>query len=81
MINAAIVGASLGSAMKYAAPAVEKLGFDTREFMREVMEQLGGQGIPGADNLMAALPFASASRDESLTPNGATGVTGGHSLA
>ena len=51
MINAAIVGASLSSAMKYAAPALDKLGYDSRDFMGEVMRQLGEQGVPGAQGL------------------------------
>jgi hypothetical protein len=52
MINAAIVGSSLGSAMKYAAPALAAQGYDTKAFMNEVMEQLSGQGVPGAANLI-----------------------------
>jgi hypothetical protein len=52
MINAAIVGSSLGSAMKYAAPALKELGFDPQHFMREVMQQLSGQGIPGAAGML-----------------------------
>lgn len=51
MIDAAIVGASLGSAMKYAVPTLEELGYDSRDFMRQVMQQLSGQGVPGAQGL------------------------------
>ncbi len=78
MINAAIVGASLGSAMKYTAPALEKMGFDARDFMREVMEQLSGQGIPGAEKLAVT----NVTFGENLSPSGVgNSGKGVHSLA
>jgi hypothetical protein len=81
MINAAIVGASLGSAMKYASPALDRMGYDSRAFMLEVMGQLGGQGVPGAEHLMSPqFLVAQVSTGSSVTPGG-QGISGqGYSL-
>ena len=57
MLDAANVGAALGSAMKYGVPNVEKnFPGQGHVFMQAVMEQLAGLGVPGAQGLLPKTP-------------------------